>query len=96
MELKDMKINTLVCAIEKIVATYKSRGFSIKGMVADNGFEPLKANIRFLNLPVPLSTTSEDEHEPFPERLIKSLKERCKMTFSTISYKKYQKEWSLN
>ena len=65
---------------------YRSSGFKIVGIVADNGFATRKNNETFTNLGIPINITSEDEHEPFSERLIRLIKERCIMIFSTVPF----------
>ena len=44
----------------------------------------LLKNKRFLALNIPVTISSEDEHDPFSEKLIKSLKERTRMVFPTV------------
>ena len=63
---------------------YKSRGFRIVGMAADNEFKSPEINERFLELGILINIASEGEHEPFSESLIRSLKERTRMAFSTV------------
>ena len=87
-ELKDLTINTTVDAIGRMVKINKSRGFYIVGMAADNGFKVLETNKRYLALGIPINIASEDEHESFSERLIRSLKERTRMILSTVLLKK--------
>ena len=85
-ELANLKIETPSEAIKTMTKIYRSRGFKIVGIAADNGFAALKNNETFTNLGIPINIISEDEHEPFSERLIWPIKERCRMIFSTVPF----------
>ena len=94
-ELKDLRIDATVKAIAKMVNIYKTRDFEIVGIVADNGFKALETNEEFTALKIPLNITSEDKHELFSERLIRSIKERIRMTFSNAPFKKIPRRMTI-
>ena len=94
-ELKDMRIDATAKAIIKMLNIYKARGFKIVGIVADNSFKALETNEEFMALKIPLSITSEDKHEPFSERLIRSIKERSRMTLSTVPFQKIPRRMTI-
>ena len=43
-ELRDLKMDTLVPVMIRIVGIYRSRGFEVIAVAADGGFEPMKHN----------------------------------------------------
>ena len=80
----DMK--NVVIALGIILCKYKSRGFNVLSIAADNGFAVLEQNEEFIKLGVVLNLTAEDEHEPHIERFNRTLKERCRMIYAGIPF----------
>ena len=75
-ELPNLEILSIFKSIEVMVSTYAMQGFTILAIGADNAFEPLLREPKFLWLRITLNITSEDEHEPYSERFNRTLKER--------------------
>ena len=79
--LPNRKISTVCKRLEAIVKLYTSRGFTIKTIMADNEFEPIRATFPILN------TTAQDEHVPDIERCIRTVKDRTRSTYNVLPYK---------
>ena len=67
-EIQDAEIPTLVIILKTFKVIYQVRGFNITAIATDNAFAPIKENPDFVDLKIPLNTTSEDEHEPYIKR----------------------------
>ena len=87
-EIHDEEIPTLIVILKTVKAIYQVRGFNIIAIAADNTFEPMKQNPEFIGFKIPLNITSEDDHEAYIERFNRTLKERCRMYFTILSFKK--------
>ena len=86
-EIHDTEIPTLITILKTKKAIYQVRGFNIIAIATDNAFEPMKQNLDFIDLKIPLNITSEDEHEPYIERFNRTLKERYRMCFATLPFR---------
>ena len=82
----DLKIENIVPIVVRIVGIYKSRGFRVIVIATDGAFEPMKNNEEFNELNVTLNICARNEHEPYSERLNRTMKERCMMCFSTLPF----------
>ena len=85
-ELVNMKSPAIVVAIILILRVYATRGFRVEFIAADNGFASLQQDEEFLSLQVIMNVTSEDDHEPFSERFIQTVKEKCRMCLSLVPF----------
>ena len=94
-ELTNMQIDTIVDTIVTLLQIYTSRGFKVTAIAADNGFAALMDNEKFLTFGVVLNLTSQDEHQPHVERFIRTLKERCRMCFSLLPFKRIPKRMTV-
>ena len=87
IETHDTEIPTLIAILKTVKTIYQVRDFNIIAIAVDNAFEPTKQNPDFIDLKIPLNITSKDEHEPYIERYNITLKERCRMCFTTLPFK---------
>ena len=95
-EIEDAKIPTLVKLLKYIKCIYAARGFNIVSIAADNAFEPMKTDPDFVILNIALNVCSADEHEPFIERFNRTLKERCRMCYATLPFKRMPRQMIVN
>ena len=84
--LTNMKKSTLLRSIQSITAKYKARGFTVRTIFADNQFECLRNDL--MELEITLNVTAADEHEPFIERSIRTMKERVRCIFNNTPFKR--------
>ena len=68
------EVPSIVSVVTLILKTYGIRGSNVKFVAADNSFVPLLQYENFLSFGITLNLTLEDEHEPFSERYIRSIK----------------------
>ena len=53
-------------------------------IVGDNDFTPFQQDEKYLKLKVTLNLTSEDEHEPYVDIFIRTIKEKARLCLSLI------------
>ena len=82
--LRSTKLNDLETALNEVIKEYHYREFQVKHLLIDKQFEGLSN--RFTG--VQLNSVSRDEHVPEVERLIRTIKERCRCFFSIIPFAK--------
>ena len=85
-EFTNMKASSIVSGIILILRIYATRGFRVEFIAADNGFASLQQDEEFLSLQVTMDITSEDEHEPFSERFIQTIKGKSRMCLSLVPF----------
>ena len=83
-ELTNLQVPTIVETITILLKIYASRGFKVRVIASDNGFNPLLEDETFLTFGIMLNLTSQDEHQPHVEHFIRTLKERCRMCFALL------------
>ena len=85
-ELVNTKAPNIISAIALILKVYGNMGFTVSFIASDNGFAPLQQNEAFLSLRVLLNATSEGEHEPYSERFIRTVKEKCRVCYILVPF----------
>ena len=78
------KSHQLVQASKHVQALYAARGFSVKYMLMDGEFVPIKHELASAG--IILNTTSANEHVPKIERQIRVIKERVRATRHTLPF----------
>lgn len=84
--LKNRNKKTIFAALKKAVDLYKKRGFKIVSVMADNEFEPLRADVTSLG--PHLNVVANNEHVPEVERFIRTIKERTRSVYNTVTFKR--------
>ena len=79
------KKDTIFVSLKLVVVLYKSRGFVIKVINADNPFECLREML--LALGITLNVCAANEHIPLIERCIRTFKERVRAIRHSLPYK---------
>ena len=59
-EIEGANMGNVVTVLKNICATYKSRGFRVIAIAADNGFKALKTNPEFIKLQIILNITEHN------------------------------------
>ena len=59
-EITSVNTNNVMIPLKVVNATYKSRGFTIVVVAADNGYNALEHNPKFIELQITLNLTAED------------------------------------
>ena len=90
-ELVNTKTGSIIDALTLVLRLYAMRGFRVTLITADNGFAQLSNDERYLALGVTMNLTSEDEHKPFSERFIRTVKEQCRMGMALLPFIKLPK-----
>jgi hypothetical protein len=75
-------------AIDRVLATYHGGGFSVRHMLMDGEFEPLRGDLASESRHVTLNTTSNDEHVGDIERYIRTIKERVRSTYNSLPFQR--------
>ena len=83
--LKNRKLTTIYTSVEKVVHTYRARGFRIQFVMADNEFKGLRVNL--LKLRIYLNCAAANEHVPEIERAIRVIKERVRSSISSLPFR---------
>jgi len=78
---------TLMMSIQQIVWAYHARGFHVRNILADGGFECIRNNLA--NMGISLNIASRNEHVPEVERYIRTIKERVRVIAVSLPFKKY-------
>ena len=78
--------HTIITAVGKFLHKYDCRGFQITDIHADNEFD--KELFRDFLQPSLLHIYGREEHVGFIERSIRTIKERCRSTFSAIPFRR--------
>ena len=87
-KLWDLKITSIVAIVTIIVGIYRARGFKVIAIAVDGAFEPMRNIDDFMDLKVNLNICAENEHEPYSDRFNWTLKERSRMCFSKLMFKR--------
>jgi hypothetical protein len=74
-----------VLASKHAQALYTARGFTVKSMLMDGEFVPLKHDLSMAG--IILNTTAANEHVPKIERQIRVSKEHVRATRHTLPFK---------
>jgi hypothetical protein len=84
--LKNARTYTILKKITDVRNIYIKRGFLLEIVEVDGQFEPLRGALSELG--VTLNRCYRDEHGPSAERMIHTLKERCRYIYNTLLFKK--------
>jgi hypothetical protein len=84
-ELSSRSKNNVFKAIDRVLATYRGGGFSVRHMLMDGEFEPLRADLAIESRHVTLNTTANDEHVGDIKRYNRTIKESVCSTFQFTS-----------
>ena len=90
-EMSGATMENVVTALQVIKSKYKSRGFTIIAMTADNGFSALANNPDFINMEIVLNLTADDEHGPHIKRFNRTIKDKCRMSIAGTPFTKLPK-----
>ena len=85
-EMASTAMRPIVEEVIAVVRMYNARGFKVSAIAGDNAFTAMRNYEGFTRLNVLYNPTSADEHEPYSERLNRTLKERCRMCMSTLPF----------
>ena len=77
---------TLTPLVLAVRAVYISRGFNILYISEDNDFVPLRENPTFILTGMNLNITSADDDKSSIDQFNRSLKERFRMIFATLTF----------
>jgi hypothetical protein len=83
--IANRKVPAIWKAIKDVIKIYQQKGFQIKWALMDNEFEPLRGELA--NSGIGLNVTSQDEHVPQIERMIRTIKERARATYNMLPFK---------
>ena len=78
---------TLLNSITKVDSIYRLRGFRITTLLVDRQFACLEEGLRG-SRNIALNTCSNDEHVGEIERMIRTVKERCRGVYNTLPFRK--------
>ena len=84
--LRNQKSTTLSEHIKQVNQLYQQQGFRPIYALMDGQFDPLRGDLAEMGLQ--LNTVSNDEHVPEIERQIRSLKERTRAIYGTLTFRK--------
>ena len=73
-------------ALKQILSTYQKGGYKVVDILADNQFECVRGELSELG--ASLNIASADEHVPEIERCIRTIKERVRSIYISLSFKK--------
>jgi hypothetical protein len=82
--IKNLKNETLIKAIQNVLNTYQERGFKISHFLMDGQFDSLRYTLSGLG--IHLNIVASQEHVPEVERYIRTLKERVRSVYNTLSF----------
>jgi hypothetical protein len=82
----NQQVATILTGIKLINSLYKKRGFTLTTLLMDGEFEPLRGDLA--DMGITLNTASCDEHVLEIERHIRTLKERIRCVYNTLSFKR--------
>jgi hypothetical protein len=75
---------TFINAIQAVSQVYRRGGFIVEHALVDNQFTALKGDLA--DIGIALNETGRDEHVGEIERYIRTVKERARCTYNTLSY----------
>lgn len=84
--LENRRSETLLASIRNIKMTYGRRGFLVTQIAAENEFSSLDSHLA--NVGIALNTEARDEHVPEIERHIRTLKDRCRSTYTMLPFQR--------
>ena len=84
--ITNAKTATLIQSLLQVKRLYKRRGFKIQTVMMGGQFYFIKSKAD--NAGMSVNTTSIDEHEPAIERYIHTIKDRSRLVWSTLPFKK--------
>jgi hypothetical protein len=85
-ELTSRSNDNVLTAIDRVLATYRGGGFTVRYMLMDGEFESLRAALASESRRVTLNITSNDEHVGEIERYNRTIKERVRSIFNSLPF----------
>jgi len=83
--LENRSSATLMKAIRPVLNIYRRGGFTVRTMLMDGEFIPIRGELATLG--VALNETGRDEHVGDIERYIRTVKERCRSVYCMLPFK---------
>jgi len=82
--IKDERKPTIIKSLEQVINAYHRRGFKVWQILVDRQFECIRKHMEAGG--INLNTTAQDEHVPEIEWYIRTIKERIRVTISTLPF----------
>jgi len=78
---------TIMTLIQQVVRAYHARGFRVRNILGDGGFECIRNSLA--DMGIMLNVASRNEHVPEVERYIRTVKERVRAIASILPFRQY-------